>query len=205
MVCGGKVKSTGCDCWVLGVHLPSPDILDPWHSDFFFVLFQSQRQTQPPQMLWILWIFNLSLTQLIRLFPVGLGLKSRTLNFMFKISRLCNSEIVKLNFCKYILSFCPSYLPWFEVFYKLLNIVADYTIKGQVSYGQVCYLVMGFLCYTRKLHLSQELLGTFLLFVSSRITFSVTKKAWEYSAFNHNVKKKITLALGSTQIGHIGG
>ncbi|XP_059214280.1 DENN domain-containing protein 1A-like isoform X2 [Centropristis striata] len=26
-----------------------------------------------------------------------------------------------------------SYLPWFEVFYKLLNIVADYTIKGQES------------------------------------------------------------------------
>uniref|UniRef100_A0A8C6T0W6 DENN/MADD domain containing 1A n=1 Tax=Neogobius melanostomus TaxID=47308 RepID=A0A8C6T0W6_9GOBI len=25
-----------------------------------------------------------------------------------------------------------SYLPWFEVFYKLLNIIADYTIKGQV-------------------------------------------------------------------------
>ncbi|XP_038825887.1 DENN domain-containing protein 1A isoform X4 [Salvelinus namaycush] len=26
-----------------------------------------------------------------------------------------------------------SYLPWFEVFYKLLNILADYTIKGQES------------------------------------------------------------------------
>uniref|UniRef100_A0A8C6WKQ5 DENN/MADD domain containing 1A n=1 Tax=Neogobius melanostomus TaxID=47308 RepID=A0A8C6WKQ5_9GOBI len=26
-----------------------------------------------------------------------------------------------------------SYLPWFEVFYKLLNIIADYTIKGQES------------------------------------------------------------------------
>uniref|UniRef100_A0A3Q4G3B2 DENN/MADD domain containing 1A n=1 Tax=Neolamprologus brichardi TaxID=32507 RepID=A0A3Q4G3B2_NEOBR len=25
-----------------------------------------------------------------------------------------------------------SYLPWFEVFYKLLNILADYTVKGQV-------------------------------------------------------------------------
>lgn len=146
-------------------------------------------------MWWILWIFSLSLTQLIRLFPVGLGLKSRTLNSMFKISRLCNSEIVKLSFCKYILSFCPSYLPWFEVFYKLLNIVADYTIKGQVSYGQVCYLVMGILCYTGKLHLSQELLGRFLLFVSSRIPFSVTQKVWEYSAFNHNVKKKNHLSF----------
>ncbi|KAF3848672.1 hypothetical protein F7725_015169 [Dissostichus mawsoni] len=29
-----------------------------------------------------------------------------------------------------------SYLPWFEVFYKLLNIVADYTIKGQESQWQ---------------------------------------------------------------------
>lgn len=160
--------------WLLGFRCALyPDILDPG-TQTFFVLFQSQRQTQPPQMLWILWIFNLSLTKLKRLFPVGLGLKSTTLNSMFKISRLCNSEIVKLSFCKYILSFCPSYLPWFEVFYKLLNIVADYTIKGQVSYGQVCYLVMRILCYTRKLHLSQELLSTFLLFVSSRITFSVT-------------------------------
>uniref|UniRef100_A0A8C7U4F1 DENN/MADD domain containing 1A n=1 Tax=Oncorhynchus mykiss TaxID=8022 RepID=A0A8C7U4F1_ONCMY len=30
-----------------------------------------------------------------------------------------------------------SYLPWFEVFYKLLNILADYTIKGQHSYFTV--------------------------------------------------------------------
>ncbi|KAI3362435.1 hypothetical protein L3Q82_012243 [Scortum barcoo] len=29
-----------------------------------------------------------------------------------------------------------SYLPWFEVFYKLLNILADYTIKGQESHWQ---------------------------------------------------------------------
>ncbi|KAG7235524.1 hypothetical protein INR49_002570, partial [Caranx melampygus] len=29
-----------------------------------------------------------------------------------------------------------SYLPWFEVFYKLLNILADYTIKGQESQWQ---------------------------------------------------------------------
>uniref|UniRef100_A0A3B4ZUH9 DENN/MADD domain containing 1A n=1 Tax=Stegastes partitus TaxID=144197 RepID=A0A3B4ZUH9_9TELE len=32
---------------------------------------------------------------------------------------------------------CPlSYLPWFEVFYKLLNILADYTVKGQESKWQ---------------------------------------------------------------------
>ncbi|KAG8010990.1 DENN domain-containing protein 1A [Nibea albiflora] len=30
-----------------------------------------------------------------------------------------------------------SYLPWFEVFYKLLNILADYTIKGQHSFFTV--------------------------------------------------------------------
>ncbi|XP_047425839.1 DENN domain-containing protein 1A isoform X2 [Mugil cephalus] len=29
-----------------------------------------------------------------------------------------------------------SYLPWFEVFYKLLNILADYTVKGQESEWQ---------------------------------------------------------------------
>uniref|UniRef100_A0A8C5FNH1 DENN/MADD domain containing 1A n=1 Tax=Gadus morhua TaxID=8049 RepID=A0A8C5FNH1_GADMO len=29
-----------------------------------------------------------------------------------------------------------SYLPWFEVFYKLLNILADYTVKSQVSHWQ---------------------------------------------------------------------
>ncbi|XP_034752855.1 DENN domain-containing protein 1A [Etheostoma cragini] len=29
-----------------------------------------------------------------------------------------------------------SYLPWFEVFYKLLNVLADYTIKGQESQWQ---------------------------------------------------------------------
>lgn len=28
--------------------------------------------------------------------------------------------------------FPSSYLPWFEVFYKLLNVLADYTAKGQV-------------------------------------------------------------------------
>ncbi|KAG7280811.1 hypothetical protein CRUP_035476 [Coryphaenoides rupestris] len=30
-----------------------------------------------------------------------------------------------------------SYLPWFEVFYKLLNILADYTVKSQHSYFTV--------------------------------------------------------------------
>uniref|UniRef100_A0A8P4K0H9 DENN/MADD domain containing 1A n=1 Tax=Dicentrarchus labrax TaxID=13489 RepID=A0A8P4K0H9_DICLA len=34
-----------------------------------------------------------------------------------------------------------SYLPWFEVFYKLLNILADYTIKGQVRYSHSFFTV----------------------------------------------------------------
>lgn len=29
-----------------------------------------------------------------------------------------------------------SYLPWFEVFYKLLNLLANYTNKGEVSRNQ---------------------------------------------------------------------
>uniref|UniRef100_A0A669BKH7 DENN domain containing 1A n=1 Tax=Oreochromis niloticus TaxID=8128 RepID=A0A669BKH7_ORENI len=33
-----------------------------------------------------------------------------------------------------------SYLPWFEVFYKLLNILADYTVKGQVRNDTECCL-----------------------------------------------------------------
>uniref|UniRef100_A0A3B3ZQV2 UDENN domain-containing protein n=1 Tax=Periophthalmus magnuspinnatus TaxID=409849 RepID=A0A3B3ZQV2_9GOBI len=33
-----------------------------------------------------------------------------------------------------------SYLPWFEVFYKLLNIIADYTIKGQVRNASCTFI-----------------------------------------------------------------
>uniref|UniRef100_A0A3B5MCG5 DENN/MADD domain containing 1A n=1 Tax=Xiphophorus couchianus TaxID=32473 RepID=A0A3B5MCG5_9TELE len=34
-----------------------------------------------------------------------------------------------------------SYLPWFEVFYKLLNILADCTVKGQVTHSTLaCYV-----------------------------------------------------------------
>uniref|UniRef100_A0A3B4FCK1 DENN/MADD domain containing 1A n=1 Tax=Pundamilia nyererei TaxID=303518 RepID=A0A3B4FCK1_9CICH len=35
-----------------------------------------------------------------------------------------------------------SYLPWFEVFYKLLNILADYTVKGQESQWQELLLLL---------------------------------------------------------------
>lgn len=34
---------------------------------------------------------------------------------------------------KPLIFFCCSYLPWFEVFYKLLNNLADYLTKGQVK------------------------------------------------------------------------
>ena len=33
----------------------------------------------------------------------------------------------------FFLFLCPSYLPWFEIFYRLLNTLADYSLKGQVS------------------------------------------------------------------------
>lgn len=39
----------------------------------------------------------------------------------------------RLNVCFFFLFFF-SYLPWFEVFYKLLNVLADYSAKGQVLF-----------------------------------------------------------------------
>uniref|UniRef100_A0A3B4XYC7 DENN domain containing 1C n=1 Tax=Seriola lalandi dorsalis TaxID=1841481 RepID=A0A3B4XYC7_SERLL len=48
----------------------------------------------------------------------------------FGFCRLTNST----NTCLCILS----YLPWFEVFYKLLNNLADYLTKGQVSFLCLC-------------------------------------------------------------------
>lgn len=35
-----------------------------------------------------------------------------------------------------------SYLPWFEVFYKLLNNLADYLKKGQVSLSKRTFSVL---------------------------------------------------------------
>uniref|UniRef100_A0A3Q0S5E3 DENN/MADD domain containing 1A n=1 Tax=Amphilophus citrinellus TaxID=61819 RepID=A0A3Q0S5E3_AMPCI len=43
-----------------------------------------------------------------------------------------------------------SYLPWFEVFYKLLNILADYTVKGQVSNNRRFILKSDFLISVRN-------------------------------------------------------
>jgi len=47
--------------------------------------------------------------------------------------------------------FLFSYLPWFEVFYKLLNILADYSTKGQVSGAHmtkyiIYHMSLGLLC-----------------------------------------------------------
>uniref|UniRef100_A0A671XUI3 DENN domain containing 1A n=1 Tax=Sparus aurata TaxID=8175 RepID=A0A671XUI3_SPAAU len=64
-----------------------------------------------------------------------------------------------------------SYLPWFEVFYKLLNILADYTIKGQVSHGQVTHLLvdvkLDFLTLIRNLS-ADYLVSWSLVYASSQ-------------------------------------
>ncbi|XP_035248293.1 DENN domain-containing protein 1A-like isoform X1 [Anguilla anguilla] len=56
-------------------------------------------------------------------------------NFTFVLTDIESKQ--RFGFCRLSGAqrcFCfLSYLPWFEVFYKLLNVVADYTIKGQVS------------------------------------------------------------------------
>uniref|UniRef100_I3K0A7 DENN domain containing 1A n=1 Tax=Oreochromis niloticus TaxID=8128 RepID=I3K0A7_ORENI len=43
-----------------------------------------------------------------------------------------------------------SYLPWFEVFYKLLNILADYTVKGQVRNDTRRILTLDFFTSVRN-------------------------------------------------------
>ncbi|KAJ8286423.1 hypothetical protein GJAV_G00039110 [Gymnothorax javanicus] len=54
-------------------------------------------------------------------------------NFTFVLTDIQSKQ--RFGFCRLSGSqrcFCfLSYLPWFEVFYKLLNVVADYAIKGQ--------------------------------------------------------------------------
>ncbi|XP_077000491.1 DENN domain-containing protein 1A isoform X4 [Tamandua tetradactyla] len=57
-------------------------------------------------------------------------------NFTFVLTDIDSKQ--RFGFCRLSSGakscFCIlSYLPWFEVFYKLLNILADYTAKGQVS------------------------------------------------------------------------
>ncbi|XP_026544595.1 DENN domain-containing protein 1A [Notechis scutatus] len=55
-------------------------------------------------------------------------------NFTFVLTDIDSKQ--RFGFCRLSSGaktcFCIlSYLPWFEVFYKLLNILADYTVKGQ--------------------------------------------------------------------------
>ncbi|MBN3274715.1 DEN1A protein, partial [Polyodon spathula] len=57
-------------------------------------------------------------------------------NFTFVLTDIDSKQ--RFGFCRLSSGarscFCIlSYLPWFEVFYKLLNILADYTAKGQDS------------------------------------------------------------------------
>ncbi|KAJ7308133.1 hypothetical protein JRQ81_008644 [Phrynocephalus forsythii] len=57
-------------------------------------------------------------------------------NFTFVLTDIDSKQ--RFGFCRLSSGaktcFCIlSYLPWFEVFYKLLNILADYTVKGQDS------------------------------------------------------------------------
>nr|XP_020648986.1 DENN domain-containing protein 1A isoform X2 [Pogona vitticeps] len=57
-------------------------------------------------------------------------------NFTFVLTDIDSKQ--RFGFCRLSSGaktcFCIlSYLPWFEVFYKLLNILADYTVKGQES------------------------------------------------------------------------
>uniref|UniRef100_A0A8D0WZM7 DENN domain containing 1A n=1 Tax=Sus scrofa TaxID=9823 RepID=A0A8D0WZM7_PIG len=61
-------------------------------------------------------------------------------NFTFVLTDIDSKQ--RFGFCRLSSGakscFCIlSYLPWFEVFYKLLNILADYTTKGQHSYFTV--------------------------------------------------------------------
>ncbi|XP_058015029.1 DENN domain-containing protein 1A isoform X3 [Ahaetulla prasina] len=63
-------------------------------------------------------------------------------NFTFVLTDIDSKQ--RFGFCRLSSGaktcFCIlSYLPWFEVFYKLLNILADYTVKGQDS--QRCELL----------------------------------------------------------------
>ncbi len=50
-----------------------------------------------------------------------------------------------------------SYLPWFEVFYKLLNILADYTTKGQVSGAHTTTLIWLGLIHDADVHIHIQL------------------------------------------------
>lgn len=61
-------------------------------------------------------------------------------NFTFVLTDIESKQ--RFGFCRlstgaHTRCYCIlSYLPWFEVFYKLLNVLADYTVKGQESKWQ---------------------------------------------------------------------
>uniref|UniRef100_A0AAZ3S2M9 UDENN domain-containing protein n=1 Tax=Oncorhynchus tshawytscha TaxID=74940 RepID=A0AAZ3S2M9_ONCTS len=70
-------------------------------------------------------------------------------NFTFVLTDIESKQ--RFGFCRYSSGahscYCIlSYLPWFEVFYKFLNILADCTIKGQVSVDKMppTYMVAQF-------------------------------------------------------------
>ncbi|XP_062269212.1 DENN domain-containing protein 1A isoform X2 [Platichthys flesus] len=75
-------------------------------------------------------------------FPFGMDSPTVTQvgqNFTFVLTDIESKQ--RFGFCRLSSGahtcYCIlSYLPWFEVFYKLLNILADYTIKGQESQWQ---------------------------------------------------------------------
>uniref|UniRef100_A0A8C9TEV0 DENN domain containing 1A n=1 Tax=Scleropages formosus TaxID=113540 RepID=A0A8C9TEV0_SCLFO len=84
--------------------------------------------------------------------PYSLTVNQVGQNFTFVLTDIESKQ--RFGFCRLSSGsqscFCIlSYLPWFEVFYKLLNILADYTIKSQVS---MCWLfpvssqIVVFLC-----------------------------------------------------------
>uniref|UniRef100_A0A8C3AUY7 DENN domain containing 1A n=1 Tax=Cyclopterus lumpus TaxID=8103 RepID=A0A8C3AUY7_CYCLU len=95
--------------------------------------------TDVPCVLLLLLLFrNTCLLSVCRpnLSPCSLTVNQVGQNFTFVLTDIESKQ--RFGFCRLSSGahtcYCiVSYLPWFEVFYKLLNILADYTIKGQVS------------------------------------------------------------------------
>uniref|UniRef100_A0A3B4YY10 DENN domain-containing protein 1A-like n=1 Tax=Stegastes partitus TaxID=144197 RepID=A0A3B4YY10_9TELE len=75
------------------------------------------------------------------LLPCSLTVSQVSQNFTFVLTDIESKQ--RFGFCRlstgaHTRCYCIlSYLPWFEVFYKLLNILADYTVKGQHSFFTV--------------------------------------------------------------------
>uniref|UniRef100_A0A8C3AYM9 DENN domain containing 1A n=1 Tax=Cyclopterus lumpus TaxID=8103 RepID=A0A8C3AYM9_CYCLU len=98
--------------------------------------------TDVPCVLLLLLLFrNTCLLSVCRpnLSPCSLTVNQVGQNFTFVLTDIESKQ--RFGFCRLSSGahtcYCiVSYLPWFEVFYKLLNILADYTIKGQESQWQ---------------------------------------------------------------------